>query len=503
MIRKQRKTIDTLTADNKELVRVLSVNQALPKDVESRLRSDWVVMAEKEGRDFVGRIHELEASLKQLTEEEEVLRSRSSILSRACDASQKENQVNTMERRLNHEIVKFNDLIATNTSLRTDVDTLRQEKARFVELERVAQVDIEKFKGKISDLIDGINANYAAKDKYISDLEHLRTMADREHFEFEREWKELNSLLDNDQRLYQTVLRREMSATAPLTAPVSQTQPDAHPATDEDSELLKLRTDVAQMESLFQRMKESVGIANLTDLMDSFARKETSNYSMFNHLNIVATDIERVMVCIDSTRADMRGVVCDKDSANKQLQITTNQDIVDTSIEQNKRIAAAVSAKTRLIHRIAYGLQLIYELFNGQTVFESVSRTSLMEDSDLSEDNITKFLGNIESKLTPLLPITTAVIQKKATPLKHIGKNKRSSIRSYGGTHALPSSIIATDDVDDATRPLTRSELEARLTRCSTEQYQQEQKIRGRAQSASTRPGTSSTNHGLSRKKII
>jgi hypothetical protein len=244
-----------------------------------------------------------------------------------------------------------------------------------------------------------------------------------------------------------------------------------------------------------------VGKSNLVELMDSFTRKETLNYSMFNHLNIVATDIERVLASIDSTRTDMRAAVCKKESTDKQLQITANEEIVDTSIEHNKLITSAVSAKTRLIHRIVYDLQLIYEVINGRTVFESVSRTSLMEDSDLTEDNIIQFLGKIESKLTPLLPITTAAIRTKALPLKQIVKNKRSSIRSYGGTHALPSSIIATDDVDDATRPLTRSELEARLTRSPTEQYLQEQKIRGRAQSASTRPGTSSTNHGLSRKR--
>merc|ERR1711959_660437 len=96
---------------------------------------------------------------------------------------------------------KFNIAIASNKKLRDEIDTLRRERAVFDEIYRKLENELQQKKKEMANIIEQANAAYEARDSAQQQMAALKQQADKEHTEFEREWRELGRLIDSDKRM--------------------------------------------------------------------------------------------------------------------------------------------------------------------------------------------------------------------------------------------------------------------------------------------------------------
>merc|ERR1711959_337619 len=96
---------------------------------------------------------------------------------------------------------KFNIAIASNKKLRDDIDTLRRERVVFDNIYRKLENELKEKKQEMANIIEQANAAYEARDSAQAQMAALKQQADKEHAEFEKEWKELGRLIENDQRM--------------------------------------------------------------------------------------------------------------------------------------------------------------------------------------------------------------------------------------------------------------------------------------------------------------
>merc|ERR1711881_91018 len=110
-------------------------------------------------------------------------------------------QIRILEDRLNAGLQKFNVAIAANKKLRDEIDTLRRERAVFDDIYRKLENELQQKKKEMANIIEQANAAYEARDSAQAQMAALKQQADKEHVEFEKEWKELGRLIENDKRM--------------------------------------------------------------------------------------------------------------------------------------------------------------------------------------------------------------------------------------------------------------------------------------------------------------
>lgn len=461
-LRRQRAKLDSLTSENKQLVRDLSILQSVPRDVEYRLGQKRIEAAREEGRNLSQRVHDLMQISCDLDASIETLRNHLHSTKKTRDRlrGSSENQTVVLEKRLNQAVVNFNQVLGSNQELRENVDNLRQEKQSFSRIEKRLLADIEKENIVLTEVIEKINSSYTAKDKAVSDLQHLRTIADREHFEFEREWKELSRLIEKDSEnlfcrksLEQAVASDSYNknATASETVVVEMKMKSI----GTEDQVFSGEIEIKKFESIFKRIKESVGMDSIEELLDFFTKKELLNYSLFNRSNTLSAEIERKEFCIKTVHMDLISALKSENSTNLTILPKNSNFTEDSYFQAQKRL-----------FRIRSSLLGIKRVLDKETPFSDSS----------NGDDLCVILSDIESLLD-----------------RPLFSRPSSSVRSHTGglvVHpvSLPSSIALGEDSES--RPLWRSEIERNT----------HHKMKRSQSASSTRPTTSSStslHHGI------
>merc|ERR1712144_149944 len=91
--------------------------------------------------------------------------------------------------------------IAANKKLRDEIDTLRRERAVFDDIYRKLENELQQKKKEMANIIEQANAAYEARDSAQAQMAALKQQADKEHAEFEKEWKELGKLIENNKKM--------------------------------------------------------------------------------------------------------------------------------------------------------------------------------------------------------------------------------------------------------------------------------------------------------------
>merc|ERR1712060_874691 len=110
-------------------------------------------------------------------------------------------QIRILENRLDHAVKNFNEAITSNRTLREQIDTLRRERVVFDNIYRRLENELTQKKKEMANIIEQANAAYEARDSAQAQMASLKQQADKEHAEFEKEWRELGRLIDNDKRM--------------------------------------------------------------------------------------------------------------------------------------------------------------------------------------------------------------------------------------------------------------------------------------------------------------
>merc|ERR1719221_2404865 len=118
-------------------------------------------------------------------------------------------QIRILENRLDHAVQKFNEAITSNRTQREQIDTLRRERVVFDNIYRRLENELTQKKKEMANIIEQANAAYEARDSAQAQMASLKQQADKEHAEFEKEWKELGRLIENDKKMKEFMRQKE------------------------------------------------------------------------------------------------------------------------------------------------------------------------------------------------------------------------------------------------------------------------------------------------------
>merc|ERR1712228_610671 len=110
-------------------------------------------------------------------------------------------QIRVLENRLDKSLQTFNEAIAANKRFREQIDLLRRERLVFDDIYRKLENELGQKKKEMANIIEQANAAYEARDSAQAQMASLKQQADKEHAEFEKEWRELGKLIENDKKM--------------------------------------------------------------------------------------------------------------------------------------------------------------------------------------------------------------------------------------------------------------------------------------------------------------
>jgi coiled-coil domain-containing protein 63/114 len=498
-IRKQRATIEKLTRENRKMKAELNETRTSPgTQAEIRMTNETIQKLTEQKDTLSSKLDaesmsaqtlqdKLESTQRQIfTLREEMCKSGG--VNAALDNSKAvAKQIRILENRLDKALQKFNEAIAANRNLREQIDTLRRERVVFDDIYRKLENELQQKKKEMANIIEQANAAYEARDSAQAQMASLKQQADKEHAEFEKEWRELGRLIENDKRMKEfmrTKVRNTKEEGDQSKEEEKHRKKITKNAWDAASSLVTITQNqdkVATYEEAFARIQAATGICDIDELVQNFIQAEDTNFSLFKYNNELSADIEKLEQQI---------------SEYKEEYITLSGQSSRKEDTEKVKILETLEERWNDIDRKAIHYEVKYQesqqtLSHIRACIESIFRRLGCTPEDLpsgcgsgiSESNMMVYLAIIEQRTNELLKMYDSLKQDDDDL-----ENTRAP-RGAGSTSLqikLPSTVEdysddEDDDDEDDQRPFTRDELKTKTMRGITKK-QKKSRMKGNSE---------------------
>eukprot|EP00904_Undaria_pinnatifida_P008244 jgi/Undpi1/454/HiC_scaffold_1.g00450.m1 len=410
------------------------------------------------------------------------------------NASQENNemiakQIRTLENRLDKALVKFNESLALNKNLRERIDTLRRERVVFDSIYKKLERELHEKKKEMAAIISDSNNAYHARDKAQSEMMALRQQAEKDRAEFDAEWKELGKLIAQDRKLRETLRQRQLDRNRDLRAEGDSAGDgteekrlmsgsggeDWGPGSKDRQQATFIQPEQSY-EAAFNKIKEATGMTNVSDMVNNFLQAEEKNFSLFNFVNELNSEIERLELMIAETKNSIekyKGQGVSTDTQRKKVLRGLEEQLATTESKADDYEARYQTAM-KTINQLKTG---IHGIFSRIGAGSNSSVEEMLGNQGVTESNMMQYLGIIEQRTSEILQayaasqqMTQAVeTQVRVTLSAESGSLCEDSLCSVS-VRNFPISwvyLVSGEDSEqeDDERPLTREELKRKALR--------------------------------------
>jgi len=499
-IRKQRATIEKLTRENRKMKAEMNETRSNPgSQAEGKMNVETIsklgdqretILQKLETETKVGDSlqEQFEKTERQIFACREDMGKHGGVNASLDNQKAVGKQIRILENRLDNALQKFNEAIAANRSLREQIDTLRRERVVFDDIYRKLENELQQKKKEMANIIEQANAAYEARDSAQAQMANLKVQADKEHTEFEKEWKELGRLIENDKRMKEFMRTKVRGSTTNDKSETAAREEErarkkiTRNAWDTAKSLVTINSSqekVLQKEEQFARIQAATGICDIDELVQNFIHAEDQNFSLFKYNNELSADIEKIEQQI---------------AEYKEEYIALSGSGSRKEDKEKEKILESLEEKWNDIDRKAIHYEVKHQesqqtLAHVKTSIESIfHRTGCTEEdlpsgcgTGISEANMVQYLASIEHRTNDLLKIYDALRQddedfEGTRPNRAVHSSTSLQVR-------LPSTVEdysddEDDDDEDDQRPFTREELKTKTMR-GISKKQKKSKMKG------------------------
>jgi len=419
-IRMHRQQIDKLKKDNDRLKEDLALETRQAKQANDMSASAQIAKLQDQADHYTRKIKQEKAKIRQL--DSEIIKVQEAISAKKAKMAQSntdnknkkkttsqsiQQEIRKLENKLDNALVKFNESIAGNKKLRAQIDNLRRDRKNFTEIYKRLHKELEDKQKKMTEIIQTANAAADARDAAQAQMIQLKAQADKEQKEFEEEWRQLGRLIEQDRNVKDIV----------QDGPARIDSEDRDPARDEKKlkrrvsegswgiqnnrqNILDSMEKVQNYEEAFAKIQKATAITDIDELVMTFIDAEDANFSLFNYVNDLSSQIDTYQENIDQVNQEIekyRGKGMDGDNKRKGILKDLEAQLVKTEsksqhYEQNYQEAMDA------VNALKDGIQRVF-------VKIGCKDSGLLGNAGVTESNMMQYLGLIEERANELLGI--------------------------------------------------------------------------------------------------
>ncbi|KAI8611153.1 hypothetical protein BC830DRAFT_1142378 [Chytriomyces sp. MP71] len=305
VITKQRATIDKLKRDNDhlndELLLLESRNEDRKKNgaqsKKAEIMADQAEMYQRKIKMILSEITNLDTTIALMDRDIDQQRAELGGVNAASQNSEAiAKQIRVLENRLDKALVKFNKSLAVNKRLRATIDNLRRERLVFDNIYRKFEKELLEQKKQMAEIIEMSNSAYEARDEAQAKIIVLREKAEKEYQAYIQEIKELDRALEQDRKLKEFMATKVADRTEGLnldgTASRKRHEKDSFTKNMQSQD--NISDNVDTYEKAFVEIRKVTDTHDIGELVQRFKAVEDQNFSLFNYVNEINNEIEKM-----------------------------------------------------------------------------------------------------------------------------------------------------------------------------------------------------------------
>lgn len=348
-------------------------------------------------------------------------------------------QIKVLENRMDKCLMKFNETMAQNKVLRQRIDEYRRERVVFDGIYKKLERELHEKKKEMAAIIEDSKNAYQARDKSQSEMVALQQHAEKERTDFEMEFKELGELIKQQHIMLEQIRLKQFERTADrpmLTAgsPSNSNAPqdtlglddknligfqgtenwndspgkkadhhhskNRHHSTHANVQALS-QEKIHSHEDALNKIQEATGIYDINELVTRFLEAEEQNFSLFNYVNDINSEIERLEHSITDMRNQIekyRGQGASTDTQRKKA-LRSLEDKLQRTDRKAEEYENRHNKALKTITQLKNGIHSIFTRIGAA----STSVEEMLGNQGVTESNMMQYLGIIEQRTSEIL----------------------------------------------------------------------------------------------------
>jgi len=312
-------------------------------------------------------------------------------------------QVRVLENRLDKALIKYNEALSRNKSLRGNIDDLRREKNVYDGIYKKLERDLNDKKRVMADIIEMSNQSYEARDQSEHEIELIkRQMREREEL-WEAELKQLNQKLASFERV-QRLMAEDYRGGMDMeeeTALKKKVNAGGWKLAAAKGQVADKKDQNESYEEMFLRIRQVTKITDIDVVVDTFIEAEDRNFSLFNYVNELTMEVEKLEEAIGEHQAELEKELDDDSNMN-----TRSKKIIkglEDKLVKTEAKAEHYEAKLRQITEEMDVTYNVVESLFSRLGCEQLANTEILGSGGVGESNIMLYLGVIEQRTNDVM----------------------------------------------------------------------------------------------------
>mmetsp|Transcript_28641 Transcript_28641/g.50928 ORF Transcript_28641/g.50928 Transcript_28641/m.50928 type:complete len:511 (-) Transcript_28641:35-1567(-) len=378
-------------------------------------------------------------------------------------------KIRSLENKHDKAQQKLNEAVAHNKSLRNEIDKLRRERVVYDKIYQKLEEELENKTKEMKSIVERGTQAHKEREQARKRMEELKKKAEEEQEEFEKEWRELGRLIEQDRKMKDFIKQRE-SNTAISDAGAEDAEEQelrrqvakSAWAIGRDKASIKASMDKVRLyEEAFSKIQAATGITDIDELVRTFVEAEKHNYSLFNYVNELSNEMEKLEQQIVEIKAEIeryKGQGLSSDNQRRKLMHELEERLERIEIRA-EHYEQSYEKTMKTISALKVGIQSIFERIGCNTE----ETKEVLGDTGITETNLMQYLGIIEQRTNEILQMYSACqagSDVNAMSIPTQSKNEETGLKPI----RVDAPPIITDkdpmEEEDSGQPLTLEQLQ-------------------------------------------
>lgn len=310
-------------------------------------------------------------------------------------------KIKKTEHKLDKTLQKYNEALAHSAQLKTEIDSLRNEKnltKKFLDnLEQEFEVkQKENVKAK-----EDSKLLKKRSQELRTEIEKIRkemNEAEEEKGKLERNWQELNKRMDKAIQMDEKSKKKKQNFDLEENEMKMIEYIDESLVVESDSK--KNAKDIARkmklFEDAFKKMEEETGYSDVEKILKIFVEAEEHNYSLFSHVNELTKDIQNLESQIMEMKKEIdfynsigEKTAAERENILKQLEGKLNDTEKRADFDEKR-----YEKSMKMINTFKFGVHQL---------LEKICEGDIIGEDGVNENNLMQYLGIIELRTNEIL----------------------------------------------------------------------------------------------------
>nr|XP_048299381.1 outer dynein arm-docking complex subunit 1 isoform X2 [Myodes glareolus]XP_048299390.1 outer dynein arm-docking complex subunit 1 isoform X2 [Myodes glareolus] len=323
-------------------------------------------------------------------------------------------RIKILEDQLDRVTCHFDIQLVRNAALREELDLLRIERGRYLNVDRKLKKEIHLLRETVGALSTASTSAYTAREEAKTKMGLLRERAEKEVAQSETDAQILQRQISHLEQLHR-FLKLKNHDRQPDPDVVQKQEQRAW----EVAEGLRKTSQeklVLRYEDALNKLAQLTGESDPELLVEKYLELEERNFAEFNFINEqnselhhLQEEIKEMQEALVSERASQ-----DTQRLQQEQQCSTLQQEVDTVCSESQQLEARLQALRAQLEKLKADIQL---LFDKAQCDSSVIKDLLGVKTYLRDRDMRLFLSTIEKRLVQLLTVQAFLEVQNHTPL--------------------------------------------------------------------------------------